>query len=82
MVHWLSLLGSAGVVAGWLASWSAVSVLVGVGIVWVVHLSVGVLVHVLVVDLLGSLSSLLADIRALSVASWLALVGLLLLLDT
>lgn len=62
--------------------------MVGVGVVWVVHLGVGILVHVLVhvlvvvVDLLGSLSSLLADIRALSVASWLTLGGWLLLLDT
>lgn len=77
----------AGVVTSWLASWSAVGVLVGVGIVWVVHLGVGVLVVVhlvvlvVVVDLLSSLGGLLADIRALGVAGRVALVGWLLLLD-
>lgn len=88
LVHWLRLLGSAGVVAGWLASWGTVGVLVGVGVVWVVHLGVGVLVGVvhlgvlvLIVDLLGSLSSLLADIRALGVTGRIALVGWLLLLN-
>ena len=84
LVHWLGLLNSAGVITSWLASWSAVGR--SLVVVWVIHLGVlvGIVhlsVHVLVVvvDLLGSLSSLLADVRALGVASRIALAGWLLL---
>ena len=87
LVHWLRLLNSAGVITSWLTSWSAVGR--SLIVVWVIHLGVlvGIVhlrVHVLVVivDLLGSLSSLLADIRALGVTGRVALTSWLLLLDT
>ena len=86
LVHWLGLLNSAGVITSWLTSWSAVGR--SLVVVWVIHLGVLVgIVHlgvgVLVVyNLLSSLSSLLADVRALGVASRVALAGWLLLLNT